>query len=117
MNEIDIARRFVSKHDNAKRNGWEFELSFTEFKKLMNKKKCEYSGLVLTETDGTNKRTIDRIDNSKGYIKGNVRVVAECVNLYKATLENPNNPLNFEIFEKMYIAMKQDGLFESHIIG
>lgn len=48
---------------------------------------CAVSGLPLTcERRNPLLASIDRIDSNKGYVKGNVQLVATCVNLAKHTL-------------------------------
>lgn len=90
---MEIARKYLSKFHNAKRDHVEFDLSFTSFKNLMKSKKCYYSGNLMTSkrrgkpiraTD----RTVDRIDSNKGYIKGNVVACCHTANKMKGTLEN-----------------------------
>jgi hypothetical protein len=49
---------------------------------------CALSGIKMTWATGKTKPTsisIDRIDNSKGYIPGNVRLICVVVNAFKST--------------------------------
>lgn len=60
---------------------------------------CPISGVALTDSIGHtrmlfNCRTIDRIDSSKGYVKGNILTVCYAVNHYKAKLETPDRDGN-----------------------
>ena len=49
--------------------------------------KCALSGLKLTIVrNNPFKASLDRIDSSKGYINGNIQVVATCVNIAKSDL-------------------------------
>ena len=49
--------------------------------------KCALSGFKLTIVRNSPfKASLDRIDSSKGYIKGNIQVVAKCVNIAKNNL-------------------------------
>lgn len=100
MNDVKMARKYISKEFNAKEAGIEFNLSFAEFKRAMNKKYCAYSGLELTEKQGFRKRTIDRIDNSKGYIAGNIIVCAMGINSLKGDIENSYSCLDLKVLEK-----------------
>jgi len=76
----------------AKKRGWEFsitadDLELPEF--------CPVLGMKLVARKGIDARTspcapsVDRFDNSKGYIPGNVRVISARANVLKndATLE------------------------------
>jgi len=107
MKDLTIAKKYLQKNQNAKRAGHSFELSFTEFKRLMNKKRCTYSGLELVdEKEKFCSRTIDRIDATKGYISGNVEAVAFGINALKATIENPEHKMTLEALIKMAKTLK-----------
>jgi len=52
---------------------------------------CALSGIRMTWATGKTAPTsisIDRIDNSKGYVDGNVRLVCVCVNAFKSTMSD-----------------------------
>jgi len=109
MTDIDIAQKYVNKCQNAKQKGHEFDLSFVEFKRLMTRKYCSYSGIELTEDkEKFSSRTIDRTDNSLGYIKGNVKTIAYGVNMLKAQTENPDNPLTADMLYRTAKEIKKD---------
>ena len=69
----------------AKKKGWEFNLTQKDFEIPSH---CPVLGmpLQLTWGEGTkdNKPSLDRIDSSKGYIKGNVQVLSWRANNLKA---------------------------------
>jgi len=50
--------------------------------------KCPILRLTLSKGDGylPNAMSLDRVDNNKGYIKGNVRVISRKANLLKSSL-------------------------------
>jgi hypothetical protein len=83
-------------NSNAKRRGVPMELSLKELWDLFLKqnRKCALSNLPLDFTYGRkNTRhygtaSLDRIDSSKGYIKGNVQWVHKDVNLMKQDYSN-----------------------------
>lgn len=60
---------------------------------------CPLLGIKLTWDDGCTysptSRTLDRIDPSKGYVKGNVWIISKLANQMKSTA-------TFEQFETMY---------------
>jgi len=98
MEDISLAERYIIKANNAKSNNIIFQLSFMSYKNLMTSKKCKYSGIKLTGKRQGKKirftdRTIDRIDNRIGYVKGNCVAVCHGVNTIKSMIENPENPL------------------------
>lgn len=97
MNDIEIAKKYTNKANNAAKKGHSFELTFAEFKRVINAKYCYFTGIELTNTSGTEINatdvTIDRVDNSLGYVKGNVAPCCHAYNLFKGHLENPSNPL------------------------
>ena len=92
--EIRIAKTYISKINNAFRRGIRFDLTIREWRRLQKLKLCEYTGVKLLDDVGFNhmqKRTIDRIDNSKGYEPGNVKAVSWKANQMKNFLfENPD---------------------------
>lgn len=82
--------------DSAKRarnHGWEFDLTREYLIELWNKQegKCARSGVPMQIESGTRENknpyraSLDRIDNNKGYIKGNVRFTTHWVNNAKST--------------------------------
>lgn len=85
MHDRIIAKRYLSKAQSSETRGIQFDLSFMSFKNTQTAKKCYYTGLELTNTT----RTIDRIDRTKGYIKGNCVACHTSINSIKAVLENP----------------------------
>lgn len=103
--DVSLVRKYISKSENAKDRGIDFGLSFTDYKRLMSIKRCQYSGLPFNEPSNAksagmfSRRTIERIDNSIGYTKENCVAVCSWFNELKGTWENPNNPLS----EKMLI--------------
>lgn len=68
----------------AKRDGIEFSISIKDFKVPKN---CPLLGIRLTNIVGKGRLpsniSLDRIDNTKGYIKGNVWVVSDLANRMK----------------------------------
>ena len=101
MNEKEtdeaLAKKYISKIATAKQRKIEFLLSFSQYKRLMTREKCGYCGVTMrSSTEGKQgfyTRTIDRIDSSLGYVKGNVITVCFGANQLKSIWENPNTPL------------------------
>lgn len=65
-------------------------------------KKCPYLGISLFKKGGVltaNSPSLDRIDPSKGYVSGNVRVISYRANAMKSDS-------SFADFERMYFSWK-----------
>lgn len=77
----------------AKNNGWEFNLTREYLVRLWNKQQgnCAVSGIPMQTESGTRENknpyraSLDRINNKKGYVKGNVRFTTHWVNNAKST--------------------------------
>lgn len=81
----------------AKKTGKEFDLTKEE---LYVPEFCPILGIPLFFTEGKrtdNSYSIDRIDNSKGYTKDNVRVISLAANIRKGdlTIEQVENLLKY----------------------
>lgn len=69
----------------SRQNGKEFTITKED---IVIPEKCPILGLTLTKGDGylSNAMSLDRVDNTKGYIPGNVRVISRKANLMKSDL-------------------------------
>lgn len=78
-------RLLLKAKTNAKRNNLEFNLSIEDIHIPTH---CPYIGCVLTTTRGNGlvqtNMSIDRIDSTKGYVKGNVQVMSYLANRMKS---------------------------------
>lgn len=104
MLDVDIAKRYLNKASECKSKRVEFSLTFAEFKRVITTRRCKYTGVLLTMQKGDIQKqtdvTIDRVDNLKGYVTGNVVACCNAYNSFKATFENPNNIIDFEMVEQ-----------------
>lgn len=76
---------------SAERRGLDFDLDDEDIKRLLERKTCYYTGSRFTNSENY-RRTIDRVDSSKGYVKGNVVACTHGINQVKnALLENEAN--------------------------
>lgn len=66
---------------SAIKRGLECTLTEKDVEKLLSVKRCYYTGIRFTDDKP---RSFDRVDNSKGYIPGNVVTCIEQVNQLKA---------------------------------
>ena len=103
--DIKLARRYLAKACSAQARGIEFDLTFQSYKNLCRAKKCKYTGMKLTQGEGDKTRptdrTIDRVNNLEGYVKGNVVAVCHAANHIKSIWENPDNPLTPNMVKKI----------------
>jgi len=98
LSDIAIAHKYCQKADNASAAGHSFKLSFDEYKNLILQKFCAYTDIKMTRSgkgaQAQTDITIDRVDNSKGYVDGNVVACCFAANQLKGHTESPANALN-----------------------
>jgi len=86
--DITLAEKYLRKVEDAKNRGIEFNLSLTSYKNIQRAKRCYFTGITLTDVPNlANTRTIDRIDPTKGYEKGNVVACSFAANYFKSKIE------------------------------
>lgn len=81
ITDDDLVNKYCQLKESARSRDLEFSLVLKDIKKLLTKKTCYYTGIPF----GVNqlRRTIDRIDNTKGYISGNVVACTYAANQFK----------------------------------
>ena len=69
----------------SRKNGIEFTITKED---IIIPEVCPILGMPLTKGDGylPNAMSLDRVDNNKGYIPGNVRVISRQANMLKSSL-------------------------------
>ena len=83
---------------SANSRGLEFNLTDANVRKLLNTKVCYYTGVAFNKNnDPLNIRTFERVDDTKGYVQGNVVVVTLRANRIKNLLVEQDNELNIGI--------------------
>lgn len=106
--DLYVADKLRRKADNAKERGIEFNMTFQSMKNILGAKKCHYTGLALTKPRASmpmrgSDLTIDRIDCTKGYVKGNVVACCHAANQLKSQVEKAGVPglqMGVKIFQK-----------------
>ena len=98
--ELFVASYYASKVESCKKRGIEFKLNLVSVRNLLRTRKCPYTGKELTVPRAgkqalTTDITIDRIDNTKGYVKGNVMAISNRANNLKSIFENPEYGMDF----------------------
>lgn len=107
MTDLDVAKKMINLKQSADARNIKFDLSFVTLKKLMEQKKCFYTGRTL-DPRGDYALSIDRIDNKLGYIEGNVVACTVEINRKKTDI-------TLDEIELIYKAIKKakKGIFES----
>lgn len=80
------AVKYLQTMRNARRRGLDFDLTFNDIKRLVSKTHCQYTGLPFNPHCDELKLTLDRRDNKKGYVKGNVVACLNKINCLKNEL-------------------------------
>lgn len=85
LNDLDRAqgKSFTRKRQNAKQTGWEWDIVMSDLDWPTH---CPILGLELdyfAECRMENSPSFDRIDNTKGYVQGNVQVISWRANRIK----------------------------------
>ncbi len=83
MNDIKIAKKLINLQNSAKSRNIPFNVSFNKLKQLMKRKTCYYTNTKFTETIV---RSVDRVDNNKGYFDNNIVVCTVKINSIKTDL-------------------------------
>lgn len=101
-----LTNKYLRKIDNAKSRKIEFNLTYAEYKRIMTRKRCAYTGFTLTlHTTGNpvgNDVTLERIDETKGYTLENCIAVSYTANNVKSVFENTGAPLNVNDAIRMF---------------
>jgi hypothetical protein len=89
--------RFQAIKSGAKRRGIPFEL---EMEDIPTSEHCEACDVKLTLNGGpirNEKMTIDRVDNAKGYVRGNIAVICNRCNSLKrdCTVDDLQRPIRY----------------------
>lgn len=88
-----VARKYANLYNNAKKRNKGFDLTLQDVRNLLRRKRCAYTGILLTE--GSNRedglplasdRTIDRLDPEGSYSKDNCHAVCHLANQTKNIL-------------------------------
>lgn len=82
--ETKAINRWQSLKKKCSDNGMDFNLSVSDVRALISKKRCHYTGRKIEY--GISHFSLDRKDSSLGYIKGNVVACHGEVNNFKSNL-------------------------------
>ena len=88
--EQRATNKWISIKDRCLKKGLDFDLTVADVRKLITRKYCYYTGIDMQDAYDTGKthhcRSIDRVDSSKGYVKGNCVACSMAVNKLKSDL-------------------------------
>lgn len=91
--DVVLASKFLQLRRSALKRNKDFNLTLSDVKVLLTRKTCYYTGTRFEE-EGPLKRSIDRVDSTQGYVKGNVVACAVWANnLKNAIFEDPSHEL------------------------
>ena len=99
ITDLDVAKKMINLKQSADSRGLKFDLSFLNLKKLMEQKKCFYTGKTFDKTQ-ENTLSIDRVDNKIGYFDDNVVACTVEINRKKTDI-------SIEEIEMIYLAIKR----------
>lgn len=107
LTDLDVAKKMLNLKQSADSRDIKFDLSFVTLKKLMEQKKCFYTGRTL-DSKGDYALSIDRIDNKLGYVEGNV---VSCT----VEINRKKTDITLDEIEMIYKAIKKTkkGIFGS----
>ena len=73
ITDLVVAKKYVALALSASKRDIEVSISFAELKRVMKTDTCHFTGEQLNHiNEDYNQHSLDRIDNDKGYVKGNV---------------------------------------------
>lgn len=84
-----VNRRLTKTRKSAERRGKDFNLDAAYMRNILEQEVCAYSGEKFNAMSGPNSLSLERWDNKKGYIKGNVVPVKAKYNHLRGCLELP----------------------------
>lgn len=105
--EVKLAEKYHNLYKSAARRGKAFNLTLKDVHKLLQATRCYFTEVNFIDGDAQYKRTIDRVDHTKGYVKGNVVACTLLANQLKASLfERPTSELGDNINFMYKVAAK-----------
>lgn len=81
VTDLYVAEKMIKIATSATDRGIEYNLSFNECKRLLTRKTCFFTGVEMSGiANDPKQRTFDRLDNSKGYVDGNLVACCKSIN-------------------------------------
>lgn len=85
MTDLEVVKKMHALNHSANSRSIHFNLSFRTVKKLLSAKRCYYTGVPFQD-NGEFARTVDRVDNDKGYVDDNVVACTQRINAIKSNM-------------------------------
>jgi hypothetical protein len=105
LTDMDICKKMTSIVSSGSNRNIEVNLSFTALSWVMRSKTCFFTGVKLNFTENhPHQLTVDRLDNDKGYIDGNVVACSKEFNEIKGNL-------TLEQIKILYKKLESKGLY------
>lgn len=87
VTDAEIAIKWANLKTSADSRNIEFDLSLKKVKQLLKAKRCAFSNVSFTPIAGQDtSKTIDRVDNDRGYVDDNVVAVCRMMNTLKGSM-------------------------------
>lgn len=114
--ELEVSKKYFHLHKSATSRGIDFDLTLTDVRNLLKRKRCAYSGEemvkgVPVQREGDqipNALTIDRKNPNIGYVRGNVVSCTHTANQLKSTLE-VGDVKQFKMMKKLLGILEDSG--------
>ena len=88
VHDRNVIKKFLFIEQSALKRGLDFDLSIKTVRALLNKKTCAYTGVTFSANEKSpSYKTFDRVDNTKGYVDGNVVACTRFINELKDRFE------------------------------
>jgi hypothetical protein len=81
--DLRLAEKYLRLSESARAREIPFTLTFAQFKRLYQRERCTYSGVVLTSEQGPEQATMDRICAAGPYSVENCVVCCRASNSHK----------------------------------
>jgi hypothetical protein len=85
--DLTIAKKYNQLRMSAEQRNLEFKLTPYNVKMLLEETHCQYTGTEFARGDPMTHRSIERVDNNKGYVPGNVIPVTMFANKLRSDHE------------------------------
>jgi len=90
IDDYTVAKKLIQLKSSASSRGIEFNLSLKKVSQLLKKKTCHYTGKKFVSQavapNGPFSRTVDRVDNDRGYVDDNVVACTKEFNSMKTNM-------------------------------
>lgn len=98
VSDKKLAKKYTQLVSSSYDRGLDFDLSLVKLRRVLNAKRCFFTGIALTDET----RSIDRVDSSLGYIDSNIVPCHTVFNSIKGQLEDRNTTpeLNIQLASK-----------------